>query len=156
MGVCGVGWYDDEIQLGSRDWFGECELRWLRQPMGFLEDGAGRQFRGERLWPLRHAREPLGMGRRLLAQYLRRRTVGWFVMGEKRVLQHVCSARRFLVLLAGEPPFGEPLQERVRQTAQRRLRVPSFPDRFAIAKLTSLFLTSLPRGAGGVARGRNG
>ena len=87
---------------GGRNRQQECQLRRLRQRMGWQANGAGWFIRSQRLWPLRHGRKCLAMGGGLLSSRLRKCADGWISL-EQRGLRSSCRPRQFLVQQSWPP-----------------------------------------------------
>ena len=73
MGIRGARRHVDRLLVGRPDEEGQRGLQGLRRSVDDRRTGCGRLVRGESVWPLRHERQRLGMGRRLLAQLLQGR-----------------------------------------------------------------------------------
>ena len=108
-------WADNQLQAGQLRRQFHLRLR----PAGRLppKDDRRRVFPAERVRPLRHARQRLGMGSGLLQAILRWRTIGW-LRCKIDPMRSACSSRRGLELLSQAPAFSIPLCDAAQYSSQ--------------------------------------
>ena len=89
-------------------------------------DRAGRFIPRERLWPLRHGRQRVGVDGGLLELELPGRAARRFAMDERQ-LQCPGRSWRFLAQVSAPPPLGVPLQL-LNRSSDQQPRFPGRPD----------------------------
>ena len=136
---------DDGLPVERRNRPEQRQLQGMRQPLGQQADGAGRLVRRQRLRPVRHGRQCLGMGRGLSERKLSGRAERRFGRDRRPRLQEPDCARRFLAEHPGPPALGRsprPLARIPRQPA----RLSDRPDAECALNLVGIVVF---RGLGG-------
>src|ERR1700730_2277718 len=140
MGIRGSRRYHDGLLLGRRDRHGECQLQWMRQPVGQPRDLTGRIVQAKCIRPLRHGRQRDAMGARLLSWRLHGSADRWFGLDERR-LQSACRPRRVLGHQSAGPPLGQPPRE-LHRVPKQHSWLPGWKDAYTLS-LNYLSLTAV-------------